>query len=139
MSRMGNLAPVGEDTFPNRLFDDGRDVLARFGYRYAGAGDWFEDWSEMWDLLRGDFATDARPDVPAYADLSESQRAAAEDYMARRLTADRRLVACEKAHREMLAEGINNDLVELYSAVREAYEESVEAFGDARERLAALL
>ena len=126
-------------TLPNKLFTDGREVLARFGYRYAATDSLFEDWEVMWDKLRGDFAARRRVGTPVFRDLTAEQRAAAQAYMEARLQADRRLIACEKAHRSMLAEGVNPDLVELYTAAREAYEDSVESFGAQREALEALL
>jgi len=129
----------GASAFPNALFDEGRAVLARFGYRYPEAGDWFDDWPAMWEKLKGDFATAARPEIPGFEALSAEQRAAATAYMEIRLDADRRLVACERAHAEMLKHGIDSAMVELYSAAREAYEDCVIRFGTAREKLAALL
>jgi len=132
-------AARGPGSFPNRLFDDGRAVLARFGYRYPEAGDWFDDWPAMWEKLRGDFTTAARAAVPSFAALSAAQRDAALAYMEMRLAADRRLVACERAHAEMLRHGIDNALVELYTAARDSYEDCVMRFGEARERLAKLL
>ncbi len=128
----------GPSRFPNQLFDRGREVLARFGYRYPEAGDWFEDWPAMWEKLRGDFAA-ADGAVPGFDALSPEQRAAALVYMEARLAADRRLVACERAHAEMLKHGIDTSLVELYTAARESYEDCVMRFGAARESLARLL
>ena len=121
------------------LFDQGRDVLSKFGYRYHEAGDWFEDWDEMWALLKGDFVLPSGKPVPDFAELDEGRKSAARDYMEMRLTADRRLVACEQAHKALLRDGLNTDLVELYTAARESYEDTVMAFGEARETLAALL
>jgi hypothetical protein len=135
----GAPAARGPARFPNALFDDGRAVLARFGYRYPEAGDWFEDWPVMWEKLKGDFTTAAKPSVPAFDALSPAQREAAIAYMEERLAADRRLVACERAHAEMLKHGIDNALVELYTAARESYEDCVMRFGAAREKLAQLL
>ena len=132
-------AARGPVSFPNALFDDGRAVLARFGYRYPEAGDWFEDWPAMWDKLKGDFTTAAKPSVPAFDGLSPAQRHAAMAYMEIRLDADRRLVACERAHAEMLKHGIDHALVELYAAARESYEDCVIRFGAAREKLAQML
>lgn len=93
----------------------------------------------MWAKLKGDFATGATGVVPDYDVLTDGQQDAARAYMELRLQADRRLMACEKAHKEILAEGIDVELVELYTAAREAYEDTVIAFGEARERLAQLL
>lgn len=135
--RPGGGPTRGPSPFPNPLFDRGRDVLARFGYRYPEAGDWFEDWPAMWDKLKGDFA--ATGGVPGFDSLSPEQREAAMAYMEARLAADRRLVACERAHAELLKHGIDASLVELYTAARESYEDCVMRFGAARERLAALL
>lgn len=134
----GSSPGRGPSRFPNPLFDRGREVLARFGYRYPEAGDWFEDWPAMWEKLRGDFST-INGDLPGFDALSPDQRAAAIAYMEARLAADRRLVACERAHAEMLKHGIDSSLVELYTAARESYEDCVMRFGAAREALAALL
>ncbi len=135
----GRSPARGPTEFPNELFDRGRAVLARFGYRYPEAGDWFEDWPAMWEMLKGDFTTAARPAVPSFDELAPPQREAAVAYMEIRLDADRRLVACERAHAEMLKHGIDSALVELYAAVRESYEDCVIRFGAAREKVAALL
>jgi hypothetical protein len=129
----------GPTRFPNPLFDQGRAVLARFGYRYPEAGDWFEDWPAMWEKLKGDFTTAARPRVPGFDGLSAEQRDAAVAYMEMRLAADRRLVACERAHAEVLKHGIDSAMVELYTAARESYEDCVMRFGEARQKLSALL
>ena len=122
----------------NQQLDPGRPVGGGFGYRYPEAGDWFEDWPAMWEKLRGDFAA-ADGAVPGFDALSPEQRAAALVYMEARLAADRRLVACERAHAEMLKHGIDTSLVELYTAARESYEDCVMRFGAARESLARLL
>lgn len=124
---------------PNRLFSDGRSVLSKFGYRHLSTGEVREDWDAMWELLRPDFTTAARKTVPAYGDLSAEQQAAARQYMSRRLIADRNLEVCEDLHVRLFSGGIKTDLVDSYSQAREAYEESVEAFGDAREGLDAIL
>ena len=136
MSAPAGNAGVG---FPNRLFDDGRHVLSQFGYRPVTAGAWFEDWAEMWAKLKSDFLGRRTPAVPDFGALSADQQAAAQEYMELRLQADRRLMACEKAHKEILRAGIDVELVELYTAAREAYEDTVFAFGDARARLAGML
>lgn len=124
---------------PNKLFSNGRSVLSRFGYRHLEDGEIREDWAEMWDLLRPDFATSQRPSIPAYTGLTPEQQVAARDYMARRLIADRNLETCETLHVALFAHGISTDGVDRYSVARDAYEDSVEAFGDARQRLDALL
>lgn len=124
---------------PNRLFADGRSILAKFGYRHLGEGEVREDWAEMWELLRPDFTDSRRVSVASYDRLTPEQKAAAREYMSRRLIADRNLERCEELHVKLFSEGINTDIVERYAVAREAYEDSVEAFGDARERLDALL
>lgn len=130
---------TGIPELPNKLFSDGRSVLSRFGYKPLAPGETREDWAAMWDLLRPDFADMGHPNVPAFDDLSGEQKAAARDYMSRRLIADRNLEHCEEMHVRLFNSGINTDLVERYSEARDAYEESVEAFGDAREALVPLL
>lgn len=125
-------SPAAVPELPNRLFSGGRSVLARYGYRPVAPGEAREDWAEMWDLLRGDFAAGA---VPAYDALEPSTQAAAREYMARRLIADRNLEACERWHVRLFGEGVRTDAVERYADARDAYEHSVEAFGAAREAL----
>lgn len=126
---------------PNRLFTDGRAVLARFGYRPLDRlpADDEVDWAALWNQLRGDFATHANPIVPSYDRLHGPAAAAARDYMRHGLAADLGLDRCEALHASLFADGIRTDRVEAYAAARDAYEESVEAFGTARVRLAALL
>jgi|GEM_PF-661040 len=131
------MTPLAD--LPNPLFASGRSVLARFGYRHLDDHQSREDWSDMWDLLRGDFAPHAGQEVPAFVDLDDRRQAAARDYMAWRLLADRNLELCERLHVEIFAKGVSTDAVERYAVAREAYEESVEAFGAARVALAALL
>lgn len=114
--------------FPNALFADGRRVLGRYGYRPGGGA---PDWAAEWARLKPDFPFAA----PDWDGLDAAQRDAAIAYLAQRLTADRRLEDCEALHAELLAAGIGTDLVERYAAARETYEDSVEAFGAARERL----
>lgn len=121
---------------PNRLFADGRSILARFGYRHLENGADRDDWAAMWDLLRPDFATVEQPKISAYDALSEEAQSLARAYMRIRLEADRNLEACERLHVQLYADGIDKDRVEDYAVVRDAYEDSVEAFGDAREKLA---
>lgn len=122
--------------FPNQLFEQGRSVLAKFGYRH-GAGD-RDDWGRMWIVLAGDFSTHGG-DMPPYDEMMPSQQAAARDYMRLRLLADRNLDACERLHYSLYDKGIDTELVERYSLAREVYEGSVEDFGRARERLDTML
>lgn len=124
---------------PNRLFSDGRSVLSKFGYRHLEDGEVREDWAAMWEHLRSDFTDTHRLSVASFDRLAPEQQDAAREYMSRRLLADRNLERCEELHVKMFSQGIKTDVVERYSVAREAYEESVEAFGDARERLDALL
>ncbi len=126
----------GVAELPNRLFADGRSILARFGYRHVANGAERDDWAAMWDLLRPDFATAERPDIATYDVLSEEAQSLARAYMRVRLEADRNLEACERLHVQLYADGIDKDVVEDYAVVRDAYEDSVEAFGAAREKLA---
>ena len=118
--------------FPNDLFDRGRLVLGRYGYRAGGAA---VDAAEAWARLKPDFPF-AVPDWPA---LSAPQRVAAEDYLRLRAEADRHLEECETLHARLLECGIATDLVERYAVAREVYEDTVLAFGDARARLQATL
>lgn len=125
---------MAHHSFPNPLFDQGRRVLARFGYRDGAASR--TDWAAMWSALAGDFAVDG---VPPYDHLTPSQQSAARDYMQRRLLADHNLEACEELHYALYDNGIDTELVERYALAREVYEDSVEDFGRARERLDAML
>lgn len=120
---------------PNHLFRDGRSVLSRFGYRHLEDGEVREDWAEMWEHLRGDFMDEHRAVVMPYDDLTSEQRVLARSYMSIRLLADRNLEICESLHVRLFSGGINTDDVERYAEARDAYEETVDAFGAAREHL----
>lgn len=119
-------------TFPNDLFDRGRVVLGRYGYR-PGGGD--ADHAGAWARLKPDFPFA----VPEWSALSAAQRSAAEEYLGLRAEADRYLEACEALHARLLEAGIGTGLVERYAQAREIYEDTVIAFGDARARLQAAL
>ncbi|WP_448204346.1 hypothetical protein [Azospirillum sp. sgz302134] len=126
---------------PDRLLSAGRRALARFGSRELDhvPADAFIDWNALWDELRGDFATQALPRVPEYEALDPAVREAARVYIRQRLVSDVMLGRCEELHRDLFAHGICTDAVEAYAVARDAYEDSVEAFGAARVRLAGLL
>lgn len=126
---------------PDALLTAGRRILARFGSKSLDhvPDDAFIDWTVLWEGLRGDFAAPALPEVPRFDDLDAAARAAARGYIRQRLVSDVALGRCEELHRDLFAHGISTDAVEAYSAARETYEDSVEAFGAARRRLAALL
>ncbi|MDQ2102834.1 hypothetical protein [Azospirillum isscasi] len=126
---------------PDRLLSAGRRVLARFGSRTLDhvPADEFINWVALWDELRGDFATQALPHVPAFDDLPPAAREAARAYIRQRLISDVTLGRCEDLHRDLFARGIRTVGVEAYAVARDAYEDSVEAFGAARLRLAGLL
>ncbi|HEY0833718.1 MAG TPA: hypothetical protein VGE72_07390 [Azospirillum sp.] len=133
------MAPHQE--LPNRLFPDSRAVLARFGYRHLDRlpADDAVDWAGLWEDLRGDFATHAHPRVLAFGQLEGAALDAARDYIRRGLAADLALDRCEALHVSLYADGISTGRVEAYAEARDAYEDSVEAFGAARTRLAGLL
>lgn len=103
------------------LFEQGRGVLARYGYGAADA----------WPLLARDFPFP----VPDQADLTPEQHRAAQEYLELRAAADHHLQTCEALHAELSQAGIGTDLVERYAVAREIYEDTVEAFGAAREHL----
>lgn len=124
--------------FPDPLVEERHAVLQRYGYR-LDHGDQERDWAGMWRLLQGDFATKARPWIPAYEQLTARQQEAARIYMRRRLIADELLDACKIAHAELHRAGIDPELVERYALARDAYEDAVMDFGRAREQLEALL
>lgn len=121
---------------PDKLVEANASVLAKFGYQPFGGAE--EDWSGMWALLKGDFATVEFPDVPDYADLTPSQQEAAKIYMRRRLIADRFFEECRMIQAD-LYKGIDTEQVERYTLARDAYEDSVEHFGEAREKVADVL
>jgi len=122
---------AGPVPFPDPTVEAGRGVLARFGYAHSDSPFPREDYAEMWELLRGDFPAKA----PGYAAMSAAQQEAARDYMDQRLVADRRYELCSIAQRELFERGIDTELVERYTTIRDAYEDGVEAFGAARARL----
>ena len=121
---------------PDQLVESNASVLAKFGYQPFGGED--EDWGGMWTLLQGDFTTQQRPRVLDFEDLTLSQQEAAKVYMRRRLIADRLFEECRKAQADLF-KGIDTERVERYSIAREAYEDSVEDFGKAREKLDSML
>ncbi|MDV7339520.1 hypothetical protein RYZ26_07950 [Terasakiella sp. A23] len=123
---------------PNTLFSNGRSVLSKFGYVHFEGEETRDDWAEMWNLLRADFPL-PEGQVPAYDDLNADHQKAAQDYMKVRLLADHYLDACERLHVSIFKESINTDLVEDYAVARDRYEHSVEDFGEAREKVQALL
>lgn len=126
------MAQVHE--LPNRLFSQGRSVLAKFGYRHLEAGESRDDWAKMWAHLVGDFPTGR-----SYDEMTADQQALAQDYMRCRLIADHNLETCENLHVDLFSRGIGTELVERYAQARDTYEDSVEAFGKSRERLDAAL
>ncbi|WP_240475051.1 hypothetical protein [Terasakiella pusilla] len=123
---------------PNKLFSNGRSVLSKFGYAHFEDGQTRDDWAEMWEHLRGDFPL-PQAQVPSYDALSEELRTAACDYMKIRLLADHYLDECERLHVSIFNGAIETDLVEKYAVARDRYEHSVEDFGDAREKVQAML
>ena len=118
---------------PQQLIAGEVAQLKRFGY--TPFGDAAPDWSGMWQLLQGDFATLKRANVPGYAEMSPWPQEGARIYMRRRLLADRLFEECQELYRCLHAEGIKTELVEAYALARDAYEESVLDFGRAREML----
>jgi hypothetical protein len=121
---------------PDKLVEAGASILARFGYQpFTGEE---ENWSGVWKLLKSDFTTQKRPWVVDFDGLTPSQKEAAKIYMRRRLIADRLFEECRQAQAD-LYQGIGTELVERYSIAREAYEDSVEDFGSAREKLDSML
>lgn len=118
---------------PQHLIEGGIAELKRFGY--TPFGDAAPDWAGMWGLLKGDFATLRRAQVPTYAEMSPWPQEGARIYMRRRLLADRLFEECQEFYRRLHGEGINTELVEAYALAREAYEEAVLDFGKAREIL----
>ncbi len=130
-------APLGAT--PRALIDHSAAQLARFGYApFADAGA-EPDWSHMWDCLKADFSSRHRPDVPSWGNLPVRPRAAARIYIRRRLFADRLFEDCQLAYLQLHEQGIGTELVEAYTLARDAYEEAVFQFGDARAVLDELL
>lgn len=104
--------------------------LEKFGY-----GDQANDTARDWARLKSDFASPP-PDLDR---LSPEARAAAERYIAGKRRADALLAACEAAHAEILAHGLDRQRTESYARVRDAYEDSVEAFAAAAAEVARFL
>ncbi|MBM3597309.1 MAG: hypothetical protein FJX35_03790 [Alphaproteobacteria bacterium] len=128
--------------FPDPLVEQRHAVLARYGAEPATlpAGEADEArWTELWRLLKPDFATADRTQVPDFASLAPAAREAARAYIGCRIEADRLLARCKEAHSRLARDGIATDAVEHYATVRDAYEDGVMAFGAARERLDTLL
>lgn len=117
---------------PQQLMDRGRGELRRFG-PVPSLDE--PDWSAMWQPLKGDFATAARPRVPDFDQLAPWPQQAARIYMRRKLLADRLFEDCTALYDRLHAEGIGTDLVEAYTLARDAYEDAVMEFGAAREKL----
>ena len=129
----------GPVPFPDALVESGRSVLAKFGYAHQDSPFPREDYAEMWELLKPDFPHAAAVALPSYEAMTSAQQEAARDYMDCRLVADRRYELCSIGLRELFEGGINTEHVERYTTIRDAYEDSVEDFGAARERLQSLL
>lgn len=125
--------PGGGASSPQHLIDGEIAELRRFGY--TPFGDAAPDWAGMWQLLKGDFATLRRANVPAYAEMTPWPQEGARIYMRRRLLADRLFEECQALYRRLHGEGISTELVEAYALAREAYEDAVLDFGRAREML----
>ncbi|NVK19406.1 MAG: hypothetical protein HWE30_11975 [Methylocystaceae bacterium] len=123
---------------PNKLFSNGRSVLSKFGYVHFEDGQTRNDWAEMWEHLRADFPL-PKGDVPTYDTLSDDLVGAAQEYMKIRLLADHYLDECERLHVSIYNGSIETNLVEKYAQARDRYEHSVEDFGEAREKMQALL
>ena len=126
---------TGPVPFPDPRVEAGRSVLARFGYAHQDGPFPREDYDEMWTLLKGDFPSPNGSPVPDYGAMTEAQRDAARAYMDARLVADRRYELCSVSQREIFEQGIDTELVERYTTIRDAYEDAVEDFGAARARL----
>jgi hypothetical protein len=118
---------------PQHLIDGEVALLKRFGYEpYADAD---PDWSLMWELLKGDFATLNRARVPGYEEMTPWPQEGARIYMRRRLVADRLFEECQMLYQRLHTEGIDTELVEAYTLARDAYEDSVGDFGASRAML----
>lgn len=123
-------------TSPQRLIDGQIEQLRRFGFGAFGATSTaVPPWSEMWDLLKADFATVQRVHVPSYEEMTPWPQEGARIYMRRRLLADHLFEECQQLYHRLHSDGINTELVEAYTLARDAYEDSVGDFGAARETL----
>lgn len=129
----------GPVPFPDALVENGRSVLAKFGYAHQDSPFPREDYAEMWEVLKPDFPHTGAGDVASYDAMTPAQQEAARDYMDCRLVADRRYELCSIGLRELSEGGINTEHVERYTTIRDAFEDSVEDFSAARERLQSLL
>ncbi|MEH6579694.1 MAG: hypothetical protein V7731_21770 [Amphritea sp.] len=121
---------------PDKLVEGNVSVLAKFGYQAFDGAD--EDWTGMWALLKGDFATAESSVVPDFDAMTPSKQEAAKIYMRRRLIADRFFEECRACQAD-LYKGIDTEQMERYTLARDAYEDSVNHFGEAREKLEQVL
>ncbi len=112
--------------------------MSKFGYVHFEGTESRDDWAEMWEHLRSDFPLPS-VQVPSFDGLTEQVQEAACSYMKIRLLADHFLDECERLHVSIFNGSIKTDLVEDYALARDRYEDSVENFGEAREKIQALL
>lgn len=102
-----------------------RAELARFGYRSSDS-----EPTQLWRVLRRDF-----PGPAAEAELAELPDAVqdkAREYCLHRATMDRLLDRCDAIHLSILRGGPDAAVVEDYAVARDAFEDSVERFGELR-------
>jgi hypothetical protein len=121
---------------PQHLIDGQIAQLKRFGFgAFASSATDAPHWTQMWEFLKGDFATVQRAHVPSYEEMSPWPQEGARIYMRRRLLADHLFEECQNLYQRLHSDGINSELVEAYTLARDAYEDSVGDFGAARETL----
>lgn len=106
--------------------------LARFGYTADHERQGAVSLDAEWAILKGDFTTLKRRQVPDLHDLPDPARQLAESYIAHRRQLDRLMEACDAAHLVIRDRGADAALVERYAVARDAYEDAVEAFGERR-------
>lgn len=102
-----------------------RAELARFGYR-SDEG----EPERLWRTLRRDFP--GRAAAAELADLPDIAQEKAREYCLHRATMDRLLDRCDAIHLSILRGGPDAAVVEDYAVARDAFEDSVERFGELR-------
>lgn len=102
-----------------------RAELARFGYQSSDS-----EPAQLWRVLRRDFPGSAAE--AELAELPDEVQGQAREYCLHRATMDRLLDRCDAIHLSILSGGPDAAVVEDYAVARDAFEDSVERFGELR-------
>ena len=109
--------------------------LKRFGYRTELASKSLPHLENEWEVLKADFSTLQRRNVPDLDALEPKVRSLVLNYIAHRRALDMLLDSCDASHLTILRDGAGAQRVEHYAVVRDQYEDAVEAFGELRSRI----